>query len=107
LRSRARSSSLLLLLLHAVRSESASHPARVAAQAERVRRALGPRGSVRVEPGAAHTTIRKVADEERATPLVLSSRHKSGVRALASVSERVVHRAGCSVLLMRPEDLPA
>ena len=34
--------------------------------------------------------------------LVLGSRGLRGVRALGSVSERAAHRAGCSVLVIRP-----
>jgi nucleotide-binding universal stress UspA family protein len=34
--------------------------------------------------------------------LVLGSRGRSGLRAIASVSERVAHRAPCSVLVLRP-----
>jgi nucleotide-binding universal stress UspA family protein len=102
---RARSSSLVLV--HALRAESASHPTRVAAQARRVADALGERSSVRIEPGRAHASILKVAAEERASLIVMSSRRVSGPRALGSVSERVVHNAPCSVLLIRPKDLGA
>jgi len=34
--------------------------------------------------------------------LVLGSRGLRGVHALGSVSERAAHRAGCSVLVIRP-----
>jgi nucleotide-binding universal stress UspA family protein len=94
-----------LVLLHAVRSESASHPTRIAAQAERVRRALSSRSDVRVEPGRAHDVIVETATHERVSLIVMSSRRGSGLRALGSVSERVVHQALCSVLVVRPEDL--
>ncbi|HLM87363.1 MAG TPA: universal stress protein [Solirubrobacteraceae bacterium] len=101
---RARDSSLLLF--HAPGSESASHPTRIAAQAERLRDVLGERCTVRMQPGRAHQEIVKVAAEERASLIVLTSRRLSGLRTLGSVSERVVHDAPCSVLVVRPEDLP-
>jgi nucleotide-binding universal stress UspA family protein len=44
-----------------------------------------------------------VADELEATLLVLGSRSLSGLRALASVSERVGARARCPVLVMRDQ----
>jgi nucleotide-binding universal stress UspA family protein len=36
--------------------------------------------------------------------LVLGSRGLRGVSALGSVSERAAHRAGCSVLVIRPTE---
>ena len=44
-----------------------------------------------------------VAESERADLLVLGSRGLHGLAALGSVSERVAHRARCSVLVMRSE----
>ena len=43
------------------------------------------------------------ADELEATLLVLGSRSLAGLRALASVSERVGARAHCPVLVMRDQ----
>ena len=101
----ARQRKAWLMLLHTVRSESASHPARIAAQGERLRDALDSRCAVRVEPGPAHDVIVGTAAEERVSLIVMGSRRLRGLRALGSVSERVVHDAPCSVLVMRPEDL--
>lgn len=94
-----------LILLHARRSDSASRPTRIAAQAERVRQAIGSRSVVRVESGRAHDVIVQTAAQEGVSLVVISSRRRSGLRALGSVSERVVHQAPCSVLVVRPEDL--
>jgi nucleotide-binding universal stress UspA family protein len=94
-----------LTLLHAIHGESAVHPTRLAAQVEYVTHALGDRARVRIEPGRAHDLIVKTATIERATLVVLSSRRVGGLRAVGSVSERVVHDAPCSVLVMRPEDV--
>jgi len=94
-----------LVLFHAAHAESDFHPTRIAAQTERLRAALGERSSVRVEPARAFDGIVQTADAERVSLIVLASRRASGLRALGSVSERVVHDAPCSVLVLRPEDL--
>ena len=96
-----------LVLFHAPHAESSSHPTRIVAQAERVRGALGNRGTVCVEPGAPHKAIVAAAARERVSLLLVASRHVSGVRALGSVSERLVHDAPCSLLVLRPDDLGA
>jgi len=94
-----------LTLLHAVHSETSHHPTRLAAQVEHVTHALGDRARVRIEPGHAHDLIVETAALERCSLLIVSSRSVGGLRALGSVSERVVHDAPCSVLVMRPEDV--
>lgn len=43
-----------------------------------------------------------VAASKKADLVIVGGRGLSGVRALASVSERVAHRAQCSVLVVRP-----
>ncbi len=103
----AREHDTSLTLLHAAGAESAHHPTRIAGQVRRVTEAFPDTGSVRIEPARAHELIVEVAAEERASLIVVSSRHLGGVRSLASVSERVVHDAPCSVLVVRPEDLRA
>jgi nucleotide-binding universal stress UspA family protein len=94
-----------LLVLHAARAESRFQPTRIANQAARVAGALGERGRMEVEHGGATEVIVRKAGRERASLVVLSSRRVGGLRALGSVSERVVHAAPCSVLVMRPDDL--
>jgi nucleotide-binding universal stress UspA family protein len=47
-----------------------------------------------------------VGAAEQADLLVLGSRGLVGVRALGSVSERVAHKARCSVLVVRPPRVP-
>jgi nucleotide-binding universal stress UspA family protein len=44
-----------------------------------------------------------VRASENADLLVVGSRGRHGIRALGSVSERVAHRARCSVLVVRPD----
>jgi nucleotide-binding universal stress UspA family protein len=94
-----------LVLMHAARAESGFRPTRISAQIKRVSQDLGESSIVRVEPGRAHAAILKTAEQEGASLVLLSSRRKRGLRALGSVSERVVHDAPCSVLVVRPEDL--
>jgi len=101
----ARSRGASLMLLHAPGSESAFHPTRLEAQSERVREGLGERASICVEPGHARQTIVQTAAAEGTSLIVLAGARASGLHALGSVSERVVHDAPCSVLVLRPEDL--
>jgi len=101
----ARERSASLTLVHAIHGEQSHHPTHLAAQVERVTRALGDQAAVRIEPSRALTLIIETAAAERCSLIVLSSRRVGGLRALGSVSERVVHEARCSVLVVRPEDL--
>jgi len=94
-----------LVVLHAAGAERAHQPVRIEGQARRVRDALGDRATVRVEAGHPYATITAVADVERPSLLIVGSRRIGGVGALGSVSERLVHEAPCSVLVLRPEDL--
>jgi nucleotide-binding universal stress UspA family protein len=48
-----------------------------------------------------------VAVSHEADLLVIGSRGLHGLRAMGSVSERVAHRAACSVLVVRPLAAPA
>ena len=94
-----------LTYLHAIHAESSRQPARIAAQVGCVTRALGERASVRIEPERARDLIVRTAAEEQCSLIIVSSRRVGGIRALGSVSERVVHDSPCSVLVVRPEDL--
>ncbi len=53
--------------------------------------------------GHAHEVIVDVADRLGASLVVIGSRRRTGARALGSVSRRVIHEAGCSVLTVPPE----
>jgi nucleotide-binding universal stress UspA family protein len=55
---------------------------------------------VRFEDGKPVDMLVAMAQEDDL--LIVGSRGLHGVRALGSVSERVAHRAGCSVLVVRP-----
>ena len=94
-----------LLLIHAAGAESRFQPTRLGSQAERIGSSLAHRGGLSVVPGRSERVITEGAEQAKASLIVISSRHLKGARALASVSERVVHDAPCSVLVVRPEDL--
>jgi nucleotide-binding universal stress UspA family protein len=100
----ARQRKATLVMLHAASAESRFHPTRIARQSEDLGRALGQRSRTYVVPGRAKHVILETAAREDASLIVIGSRGVRGVRALGSVSERVVHEAPCSVLVVRPED---
>jgi nucleotide-binding universal stress UspA family protein len=77
-------------------------PKRIAVHSAELTAALG------VEPMTLHLVghpadrIQETAAAESMSLVALGSRGLTGVRALGSVSERVAHRAPCSVLVARP-----
>ena len=68
--------------------------------------AIGVEPVLRTEQGSPHRKIVEVADELGASLIVMGSRGRTGLRALGSVSERVTHRAECSVLVVRQPSHP-
>jgi nucleotide-binding universal stress UspA family protein len=62
---------------------------------------------MRIEQGSPHRRIVEVANGVGASLIVIGSRGRSGLAALGSVSERVVHHADCSVLIVRRAAHPA
>ena len=63
---------------------------------------LGVEPTVIRPSGHADERILEAAAAQETSLILLGSRGLSGVRALGSVSERVAHRAHCSVLVARP-----
>lgn len=63
------------------------------------REELGAEPAVTEDPRPAVEALTGASDSARL--LILGSRHLGGVMALASVSERVAHRASCPVLIAR------
>jgi nucleotide-binding universal stress UspA family protein len=94
-----------LVLVHAFHGETGAQPTAIAAQVERVTAALGEEAAVRIERGSPRNLILATAETERCSLIIVASRRLSGLRALGSLSERLVHDARCSVLVMRPEDV--
>lgn len=62
---------------------------------------LGTEPTVLREAGRAHERILEITASERISLAVIGSRGQTGLRTLGSVSERVAHRAPCSVLIAR------
>src|SRR5665213_137250 len=101
----ARQRGASLVLVHAFHGETGPQPTAIATQVERVTAALGEEAAVRIERGSPRNLILDTAARERCSLIIVASRRLSGLRALGSLSERLVHDARCSVLVMRPEDV--
>ena len=78
-----------------------AHDRSVAEQAVALIEAGGAEAVMRVEQGSPHRRIVEVANQVGAGLIVMGSRGRTGLAALGSVSERVSHRADCSVLIVR------
>jgi nucleotide-binding universal stress UspA family protein len=102
----AREREASVILLHADGDDPAAQPRRIQAQAQALESALPGRSETIVEHAGAHDAIVQAAGSQEASLIVMGSRHRGGLRALGSVSRRVVRDAPCSVLLVPPEDLP-
>ena len=92
-----------LTLLHAVGSEFEAPPSRIEAQAHALELTLPHPGPAWVEHGKASEVILNGARSRNAAMVIVGSRRLGGLRALGSVSRRVVHDAPCPVLLLPPE----
>jgi nucleotide-binding universal stress UspA family protein len=92
-----------LALVHA--ADCAEEQGAIAAQHARLTGALGDRGSLHVEDARPLGLLLRVAEAQGCSLIIVASRHLTGVRSLSSLSERLVHQARCSVLVMRAEDV--
>jgi nucleotide-binding universal stress UspA family protein len=101
----ARAQAHKLILLHATGHESGAQRERVQEQASRLQLGVDGESEVRLESGNARTVIVETANAVGASLVVMSSRRLKGLRAIGSVSRRVVHQGHCSVLLVPPESL--
>lgn len=79
----------------------------VAEEAVALMESSGLEPVMKVEQGSPYRRIVEVANGLRASLIVMGSRGRTGLAALGSVSERVVHHAGCSVLIVRRAAHPA
>ena len=103
---RAQGASVILLHATGLESGAARHHIRSRIQEQARRLQLTVDGaSDRLENGSARTVIVETASAVGASLVVMSSRRLTGLRAIGSVSRRVVHQGHCSVLLMPPERL--
>lgn len=82
------------------------HGRGVAEEGVAIIESCGREAVIRVERGSPHRRIVEVAHETGAGLIVMGSRGRTGLAALGSVSERVAHRADCSVLIVRPTSHP-
>jgi nucleotide-binding universal stress UspA family protein len=86
--------------------EGLERGAGVAEEAAAIIEAGGGEPVIELETGSAPRRIVEVAGRIGADLIVVGSRGLTGIKALGSVSERVVHRASCSVLVVRPPTAP-
>jgi nucleotide-binding universal stress UspA family protein len=83
-----------------------AHPERrreVVKQLAMIERATGDAAEVSETPGQPAERIAEAARAHLSSLIVIGRRGLKGLKALGSVSERVVHRAPCSVLVVPPE----
>ncbi len=90
-------------LLHAIGKEGYARPRRIQEQASRLEQAIDGACEARTEVGAAAELIIAAAKHDASSLVVMGSRRLGGLRAIGSVSRRVVHKAHCSVLLVPPD----
>lgn len=104
----ARERGAQMTLLHASGHEAQARRDRVEEQGRRLEQTAGGSShEVLVEHGHAHNVILAAAESKSASLVLMGSRRLDGLRAIGSVSRRVVHEAPCSVLLVPPEQLQA
>lgn len=88
------------LLVHAAGVESQARPHRIERQVRTLEAMLADAYEVHVQAGSAHSVIVEIATSAQASLIVIGGRRPDGLRALGSVTERIVHDAPCSVLVM-------
>lgn len=89
-----------LILGHAGRLDGAAADA-VSHQATAASSVTGQPSTVLAGPGDPAARMVAIAENASAGLIVTGSSGRRGVRALASMSERIAHRARCSVLVLR------
>ncbi|HEU0023101.1 MAG TPA: universal stress protein [Thermoleophilaceae bacterium] len=85
-----------------VEPESHGDPTQIAVHQVHLAAKLSVEPIVVRESGHAEERIVALAEDQSVSLIAVGSRGLTGVRALGSVSERVAHRARCSVLVARP-----
>lgn len=103
----ARSRGVSVQLVHAGGHRSRKRRDRIAEQTRALEGAFGDSSNATIESGSARTVIADTARALDAHLVVMSSRRLHGPIAIGSVSRHVVHKAGCSVLLVPHEHLQA
>jgi nucleotide-binding universal stress UspA family protein len=90
-----------VIMLHVGTADRVEALRAIARQTADVIDATGREPAVAEIGGRPVDTITDITRSEQAALVVLGSRGRKGVKALASVSERVAHEAPCSVLVAR------
>jgi nucleotide-binding universal stress UspA family protein len=91
-----------LRLVHVPDGTHAERYQEVLKQLTVIEKATGSSPVVVDNPGHVAERIGEAARAAQSSLIVIGRRGLSGVRALGSISERVVHRAPCSVLVVPP-----
>lgn len=95
-----------VMLVHAVGVESKARPHKIERQVHTLEATVADAYEVHVEAGPAHSVIAEIAAHGQASLIVMGCRRLDGLRAVGSVTERVIHDAPCSVLVLPPEQPP-
>ncbi len=96
----AQSQAARVTLVNAVGAKSKINPHVIPAQDQALRAVAPDAGDPCIAAGKASEVILDAASRTAAALVVMGSRRRGGLRALGSVSRRVVHGAPCSVLLV-------
>jgi len=94
-----------VILTHATEAAEGAAPPRIDEQARTLEDALDGASEVRGGTGGAPEAIVEAAKDAGVSLVVMGTHRRGGLRAIGSVSRRVVHEAHCSVLLIPPEGL--
>lgn len=92
-----------VMLVHAVGVESKARPHKIERQVRSLEARVADAYEVHVEAGAAHSVIAGIAAHGQASLIVMGCRRLDGLRAVGSVTERVIHDGPCSVLVLPTE----
>jgi nucleotide-binding universal stress UspA family protein len=96
-----------VVMVHAMGVESRSAPHHLAAQQERLAKALGREPELVSTPDDPVDLIVRVARERGISLIVMGSRRVGGIRALGSVTEKAAYRTSCSILVVHTRPRPA
>lgn len=89
-----------LEMLHVVEEASVERQSVIEAQAAEIKSVTGEKPQLTQPSGHATQAIIEAAESKGSSLLLTGRRGLHGIKALGSVSERVVHQAPCSVLLV-------
>lgn len=91
-----------VMLVHAVGEESNARPHKIERQVHSLEAMVADAYEVHVEAGAAPSVIAEIAAHGQASLIVMGCRRLDGLRAVGSVTERIIHDGPCSVLVLPP-----